>query len=176
MADLYSGRFKKLEGFDQMMKSYRNEIYKLKAKTLKGLIKAQSIIRESMDTTRPLIPVESGNLRNSWFCATSNGAVISGKNPKFSNLHNDEAQLYFNHSKAVGKATSEALIRGKNYGPFVVFGLSAYYGSYVEHMYSRNGSKIKWTRFGSGPEFFIGAINRTRRKVLRIIAQDVSIK
>ena len=87
MADAFSSRFRKLEGFEQMMQSYRNEIYKLKGRTLKGLIKAQAIIRESMDTTKPLIPIETGNLKNSWFCVTSNGAVIAGKNPKFNNDH-----------------------------------------------------------------------------------------
>jgi len=63
MADSYSSRFRTLKAQNEhMMQSYRNEIYKLKGRTLKGLIKAQAIIRESMDTTKPLIPVEAGNM------------------------------------------------------------------------------------------------------------------
>lgn len=173
---MYSSRFKKLEGFEQMLKSYKQEVYKLKSNTLKGMIKAQAMIRESMDATRPLIPVDTGNMRKSWFCVTSNSAVISGKNPAFSNDNYDASKLSMEHAAIIEKAMTEATAKGKAYGPFIVFGLSAYYASYVEHMYSRKGHKITWTREGSGPEFFIKAIKRTKSKILRILAQSAKIK
>jgi hypothetical protein len=86
-------RYKKLLGFDQIMRNFDNEIYKLKGRTLKGLIKAQSVIHESMDSVSPMIPVEHGNMRKSWFCVTSNGAVITKASPSFTNENKDEAQL-----------------------------------------------------------------------------------
>ena len=65
-----------LKGIDNVMRNLNKEVAKMKIKSLAGLIRAAALIRVDMDKTPPLIPVDTGNLRNSWFVTT--GKVPGG--------------------------------------------------------------------------------------------------
>ena len=65
-----------LKGIDNVMRNLNKEVAKMKIKSLAGLIQAAALIRVDMDKTPPLIPVDTGNLRNSWFVTT--GKVPGG--------------------------------------------------------------------------------------------------
>lgn len=69
------GGVKGLKGIDNVMRNLNKELAKMKVKSLAGLLQAAAIIRVDMDKTPPLIPIDTGNLRNSWF-------VTSGTTPK----------------------------------------------------------------------------------------------
>jgi hypothetical protein len=56
-----------LKGLDDVMKNLNKEVQAIEGKTMKGLIKAAIIVRRDMDKTSPKIPVDTGNLRSSWF-------------------------------------------------------------------------------------------------------------
>jgi hypothetical protein len=56
-----------LKGLDDVMKNLNKEIQAIEGKTMKGLIKAAIIVRRDMDKTSPKIPIDTGNLRSSWF-------------------------------------------------------------------------------------------------------------
>jgi len=49
------------------MRNLNVEIQKIKGRSMKGLILAVAEIRRDMDKTPPLIPIDTGNLRGSWF-------------------------------------------------------------------------------------------------------------
>ena len=65
-----------LKGIDNVMRNLNKEMAKMKVKSLAGLIRAAALIRVDMDKTPPLIPVDTGNLRGSWFVTT--GKVPGG--------------------------------------------------------------------------------------------------
>ena len=59
-----------LKGMDVVMANLNREILKIEGRSMKGLIEASIIIRRDMEKTPPLIPVDTGNLRASWFTSS----------------------------------------------------------------------------------------------------------
>jgi hypothetical protein len=57
----------KIKGFDKVKNNLNKEIKGIKGRTMKGLIESAIIVRVDMDKTPPLIPIDTGNLRASWF-------------------------------------------------------------------------------------------------------------
>jgi len=60
-----------VKGFDVVMRNLNAEIKAMKVRAMKGLIEATIIIRRGTETQEPKIPVDTGNLRNSWFTTTN---------------------------------------------------------------------------------------------------------
>lgn len=56
----------KITGVDRVIHNLNREIKKIEGANLRGLIRAAALVREDMDKTQPLIPVDTGNLRASW--------------------------------------------------------------------------------------------------------------
>jgi len=56
-----------IKGLDNVMKNLNAEIQAIEGRTGQGLIEAGILIRRDMDITPPLIPIDTGNLRQSWF-------------------------------------------------------------------------------------------------------------
>ena len=57
----------KVKGFDKVVSNLKREVRRIKNRSGKGLIEAAIIVRRDMDKTPPLIPIDTGNLRASWF-------------------------------------------------------------------------------------------------------------
>jgi len=162
--------FKGLTGTQALLARLDKALNKVKDATLRGLIKAQSVIHADMDRTPPKIPVEFDNLRSSYYCVTSNEAVIAGKNPTFTDTKRTASgTLEKDHASVIQKSIANVVKRSKTYGPSVIFGFSAYYSTWVHE----NMSAENWTRKGSGAHFFAAAFKRNKNLVLKIIADDV---
>jgi len=58
---------KRVRGVDKVIRNLNREIQQIEGRTMKGLIRAAALLRYDMDHTEPLIPVDWGNLRGSWF-------------------------------------------------------------------------------------------------------------
>jgi len=56
-----------IKGFDKVMKNLNREIHKIKGRSAAGLIEAAAMVRKDMDVTPPMIPIDVGNLRGSYF-------------------------------------------------------------------------------------------------------------
>ena len=56
-----------LKGMDNVLRNLNKEIEKMGRASGKGLIKSAVLLRRSMETDTPLIPIDTGNLRASWF-------------------------------------------------------------------------------------------------------------
>jgi len=52
---------------DIILSNLNKEIRNIEGRSMKGLIQAAIIIRNDMENTPPLIPVDTGHLRSSWF-------------------------------------------------------------------------------------------------------------
>jgi len=56
-----------LKGFDTVLRNLNKEIKAIEGRSLKGMLLAVAEIRKDIDSVPPVIPVDTGNLRGSWF-------------------------------------------------------------------------------------------------------------
>lgn len=56
-----------IKGIDTVLANLNKEIEKIEGRSIQGMIKAAIVIRRSMDKTPPLIPVDHGHLRGSYY-------------------------------------------------------------------------------------------------------------
>ena len=155
--------FVAVRGIDKVMTRLNMAIAKIEATSLAGLIQAAIIIRRDMDKTPPVIPIDFGNLRASWFIVAGFGPSprTSGgfKGPEASKMSAD-------HSSVKGGA--KAKVTGK---PMIGFGFSAYYANIVhEEMTPKN-----WQRPGSGPLFLERSVTRNYSAILMAIANSARL-
>jgi len=59
-----------VKGMDIILSNLNKEIKAIEGRSMKGLIRAAIVIRADMEKTPPLIPIDTGNLRASWFTTT----------------------------------------------------------------------------------------------------------
>ena len=157
----------KVTGLDTVMKNLNKEISGIRNRSLKGLIRAQIVIRRDMDTTSPTIPVQYGNLRASYYAVTANGEAARGGKFKGDNA----GKLASGHSEAISNAHS--LAKGAwGKGPLLIMGFSAFYAWFVHEMVGA----VNWTRDGSGAKFLEAAIKNTYDKILSIIRDEAKVK
>lgn len=151
---------------EEIIANLHNEIKQIKGRTMKGMIRAAILVRRDMDSTYPKIPVDTGNLRQSWFVVTSKGGTPRGKSAHFSGqqagtLAHDHAQkLETYKAKAVSKRA-----------PTVIMGFSAYYAPFVHENYG-----AAFNRPDAGAGFFQAAISRNYKMILRVIKEEAKVK
>lgn len=68
---------KKMHGVDKVLRNLNKQVREIEGRTMKGLIQAAILVRKDMEQTSPTIPVDTGNLRASWFTDPH----YQGKNP-----------------------------------------------------------------------------------------------
>ena len=97
---------RKLTGVDQVIKNLNKEIVKIKGLSMKGLIQSAVLIRRDMDKTPPLIPIDLGNLRASWYVVTG-----TGKGPTKASVFigPDSSKMSAQHSSIVTQNKSKAM-------------------------------------------------------------------
>ena len=133
-----------LKGLDQVLRNLKKETDKIVGKTMKGLIRAAIIVRRDMEQTEPKIPVDTGNLRSSYFLVTSTGETLDGQNPGVPKIQNN--------------------------GPYVAMGFSANYAVQVHEAvnikFKRPGSGAKFLE--SAVDRNAGAILEMIQKEVKI--------
>lgn len=186
----------KIRGLENVIRNLNAKIKSIEGRTLKGIIRGVVQIRRDMDKTAPLIPVDKGNLRASFFVITSQGNINQGANPRFrqtgkktSFTAQEMVKLQAVHSGTISEMAEKAKALGNSRGPFVVFGFGAYYALFVHEMTTSSGisnralshmgsvskrgqSGINWTRPGSGPKFLENAVDRNTAYVLYTVAKE----
>jgi len=179
MAGTYSIGNTKIKGFDEVMHNLNTEIQKIEGRTMEGLIRAAATIRKDMDKTPPLIPVDTGNMRASWFVVTAKGNQENA--PVFKNTTTKKLAL-LNSSYNAAVSESESLVKASSKeNPFLIMGFGANYTMPVHEMYVGGSKNVKgevgWGRKSlAGPKFFESAVKRNKDKVLKIIADKAKIK
>jgi hypothetical protein len=166
--------------FERVMKNLNKEVEKIQGKTLKGLIRSAVIIRRAMDTEAPKIPVDTGNLRQSWFVTTSKGQVQRGGNASFEGK--DAAKMTAQHSSTTANMAALARAKGGKNKPLIILGFSANYAAFVHENVGATSvpkylsGKDVTRRPGSGPKFFESAINNHEKEILDMIKHEAKIK
>lgn len=167
-----------IEGLEKVIANINREIANIENRTSKGLLRACIEIKRETESSSPLTPVDTGNMRASCFIVVSglDGGLKEGQSPIFSDvgadgtIHKGAAEVAAQkHAEVTSQALAEAM--SKRY-PYAIMGYSAYYAGYVhENMEARN-----WTRPGSGPKWFELAILRSQGKILQLIRKEASIR
>jgi hypothetical protein len=152
---------------DNIVSNLNKKLQGIQNKTLTGLIKGAKLIYEDMKTTPPLIPVDLGNLEDSFFIVTSNKGVIRGNNVTFTG--DNAGKISEGHLATIQEAKGVSITGMK--GPFVVFGFGAYYAVYVHEMIEASFQKQ-----GSGALFLSNAIARNSNMVIKTVAQEAKSK
>lgn len=159
-----------IKGFDELFRNLNAEISSIKERSMNGLIKAAIIIRRDMDKTPPLIPVDTGNLRASWFVMTAKG--LKSDKPAFKALETPAKTAMLNGSYNLAIAEAQGMVAGNT--SFIVIGFGANYASPVHEMFGKG--PVDWSRKDSGPKFFESSIKRNKDVVLKTIRDNVQIK
>lgn len=159
----------RLKGVENVMRNLNREIKAIKGRSMAGLIRAAIFIRRDVDNTPPLIPVNTGNLRASWFITTGHGDM--GGAGKFKGPR--AAEMATDHAEVVTKASSKAsAVRASN-RPVLIMGFSANYATKVHESERPMG---RWRRPGSGPKFFESTLKSNQAMILKIIADNARIR
>ena len=157
----------RLVGMEKVLRNLNREIEKIQGRTLKGLIRSAILIRRDMEATPPLIPVDTGNLRASFYTITTK--PVEGQVKAASFKKDEGGKLAQGHAEALQEAQSELSSFGKN--PVVAIGFSAYYAFKVHE-----DKMAHFKRPGSGPKFLESAIKRNEKKILNIIKEEARIR
>ncbi len=171
---------KYVTGLEEVVKNLNDRIKEIQGEpTLKGLVRGARIILEDMEKTPPVIPVDTGNLRNSVFTITSQGKVEAGQNPTFVDKYYGTsgegksikipAKEFYERHKAVLAFYGSEVTKLKK--PAVVLGFSAYYAWFVHEMVGAN-----FKRPGSGAKFLEAAIKRNTDKIIKVIQEEAKFK
>ena len=106
---------KEKSSFDMVMKNLNKEIKQIQGQTMKGLIRSAALIRRDMDKTSPKIPVDTGNLRQSWFTTPyphkTKRALIMGFSANYALKVHEEVGTNFQRPGAGAKFFEASLNR-----------------------------------------------------------------
>ena len=157
-----------IRGMKEVISNLNKELDLIDNKTLRGLIRSAIIIRRDMEKTPPLIPVDTGNLRASFFTVTKKGSVSS---PNFRSTKDKKVnvgEMSANHSKAISEASSQVNTTKE---PTLVLGFSAKYATKVHEDTESHRKKE-----GSGPFFLSQALQRNRKRIIDLVRREAKIK
>lgn len=168
-------------GLAQVMANINAEVIKIKNRTNKGLILSAALVRNSTEKKPPLTPVDTGNLRASWFTVTAaqNVADPLNKSGQFkvtgerSSITKERlAKLKTDHPqvKAQAKAELAKLGAGKKLIG-IMMGYTAFYAVYVHEAVDK-----VFHRPGSGPKWLEVHLWNNKANILEIIRQNVDVK
>ena len=161
-----------LKGMKAVMERLNAEILKIKGRSLEGLIQAVILMRRDMEYTAPSIPIDTGNLRASWFVVTVKG-IEKGRSPDFKG--DDANELRAKHSSFVGEMKALASATKE---PVVIMGFSANYAVFVHEMVGATFRQPKKgaARAPTGAKFFEEALNRNEKLMLQTIRDYAYIR
>lgn len=154
-----------LKGLNKVLRNLNKEVKKIKGRSLKGLIRAQIIIRRDMEFTSPVIPVDTGNLRSSYFTVTSKGKTEEGQSSVFVGIRT--GQMSEDHASCLSRNKSK--IAGTK--PALIMGFSAFYATFVHENVG-----VHFQRPGAGAKFMEASLKRNTRKTLEMIAHEARIR
>jgi len=155
-----------LKGVARMQDRINMQMARMGVVTMAGLIEASIIIRRSTEDSSPITPLDTGNLRASWFTVTPRGPS-SGKSPSFEG--ENAGDMKKNHSAALSEYGTTVKTRRV---PTVGLGFSANYAGFVHEMVDAQN----WSRPGSGAWYLASSIQSTKPAVLAAIYKHAKFK
>ena len=161
-----------LKGVDDVMKNLNKELKNIKGRSTRGLLEAAYLVRRDME---PLIPVDTGNLRASWFVVvkglpTLNASPIfrikEGKKPTASDIM-QITELVISHT--AGVEMNKGIVEAQQ-EPTLIMGFTANYAIFVHEMVGAN-----FSRPGAQAKFFEMTLSKDQNAMLEIIRKHAEI-
>ena len=150
-----------MEGMEEVMSNLNKELREIEGKTTKGYIRASIHVRRQSE---PKIPVDTGNLRSSWFVVSQRGE--NSKTPSFSGKQASE--LHSDHSNVTSSAKREVK---KFKHPAVLFGFTANYAALVHEKVD----DASFRRPGAQARFLFSTLSEEANRILEIIRENAKI-
>jgi hypothetical protein len=164
-----------IKGLSAVLENLSKEIIKIEEASLKGIAEAGVDIIEDTDVSAPVVPVDTGNLRESRFVVDSNGFIEYGQSPKFTNIGRsgvksdvDVSVMYEDHSSALNDAGTKAQSVG---GKAVTLGFSAYYSGKVHESVGKN-----FVRSNSGAKYFESSIKNKKNGIIKTVGKRMKLR
>jgi hypothetical protein len=149
-------------GMEKLMMNLNREVEKIKGKTMKGYIEVSILIRRSSELDTPTVPVDWGNLHNSFFTTAGKAeSSESFKGPK-------SGELAAQHSAVKAKYKAEV---DKDPQPMMILGFSANYATFAHE-----NMEAHFQRPGSGAKFLETSIMNNKQKIVSLIRENAEIK
>ena len=167
----------KLEHVDALISNINKELKNIEGRGLIGLLAAASHIYSDMDKTPPRIPIDTGNLRASFFIVSTKGGGDQSKGT--GDFKGGDAAERKNEKGQVVGMVESAITAFKQ--PAVGLGFTANYATFVHenlnaNFTGKNTGKLKdKRRAGAGPRFFSTALERNQGKIIEIVAKYAKI-
>lgn len=158
------------ESLRKVMKQLTEAAATIKTTSVQGLIEAAILVRRDMEKTEPKTPIDTGNLRHSFFITT-----VLGTDGKGNFRGESSSEMKSNHEQVTGEAN--AIVKAHRY-PTLIMGYSANYALWVHENITAQFSgrpKKPHGRPGSGAKWFEYAIQRNSALMLKIMAKEMKI-
>lgn len=153
-----------MKGLEKVMANLNSEVQSISERSVRGMIRAAIIARRDMEKTSPVIPVDTSNLRASFFTVTSTGKASGRGDFKGPNAE----QMKVEHEAEKAALLTELSYEKK---PTLVMGFSANYAVFVHENVGAN-----FQRPGAGAKFFQAGLRRNIHKMVRVIAEEAKIR
>jgi len=172
MTQMNSNKVKRTdESLRKVMANLTAAAAQIKTTSIAGLIECAILVRRDMEKADPKTPVDTGNLRHSFFITTVKGNTTSSGSFKGENATELEAE----HQTTMAEASAK--VAGIKY-PVLIMGYSANYALWVHEaidaQFSGRAKKPKG-RPGSGAKWFEFALNRNTPQMLTILGKEMKI-
>jgi hypothetical protein len=162
-----------------LMEELNLELSQIKDGSVRGLVLAASYIYKKTESDTPLTPVDTGNLRSSWFVATPTGLAAGRKKNAF--VGPDAAKRQEEHLSVTTEAQGEAQALTTANHKVIVMGYTASYSGWVHEMIDANfnpekrkGKRVR--REGAGAKWLESAIKNNRSKIVEIVRDNAKVK
>lgn len=133
--------------------------------SLGGMINYAIAVRRSMEQQSPKTPVDTSNLRHSFFITTTRGVITEGS------FNGDDAgKLAADHATTTGQASG--MVTAKT-SPTLIMGFSANYAAAVHEGKGKGGKKMEYKRPGAGAKFFETALNNNKGLLVPEIGKEL---
>jgi len=158
------------ESLREVMKNLTEAAANIKKVSVQGMIEAAILVRKDMEKTAPKTPVDTGNLRHSFFITT-----VLGTDGKGNFKGKNSSEMKSNHEQVTGEA--HAIVKAHR-NPTLIMGYSANYALWVhENITAQFSGRTKKPtgRPGSGAKWFEYAIQRNSALMLKTMAKEMKI-
>lgn len=149
-------------GMQRTMNNLRKEAAQIRGKTRRGYIEAALIIRKADLTEAPIVPVDTGNLRNSWFATV--GTRTQRGRKKLSERAAERARY---HNVDMSKYVTEAQ---KSLYPMMVYG---YLANYAVKVHEDKELKHKGE---TGAKYMESSIKSHKNDILQKLKENASFE
>lgn len=138
-----------IQGWGEVMQNLNREIQNIIGRSMGGLIDATILIHRAVENEEPKIPVDTANLRHSWFTST----FYEGKNPGIFFGYSANYALWVHEMVDADFTTPRMRKKGK-----------------------AKKATLYTPRAGSGAKFLETKINRHHDDILKAIGNKAKIK